>query len=106
MVTTGTVEAQLAQPSPGVTDAVLLERAWRALSTVMDPEVPVVSIVELGIVRDVPGQYHEANQDDHRADHRRDLTAPQQAEVESGRTGGRRLHPLRIPAYGRPIRGP
>ena len=53
MVTTGTVEAQLAQPSPGVTDAVLLERAWRALSTVMDPEVPVVSIVELGIVRDV-----------------------------------------------------
>ena len=26
--------------------------------------------------------------------------------VESGRTGGRRLHPLRIPAYGRPIRGP
>ena len=27
--------------------------AWHALSEVMDPEVPVVSIVELGIVRDI-----------------------------------------------------
>jgi ring-1,2-phenylacetyl-CoA epoxidase subunit PaaD len=27
--------------------------AWRILGSVMDPEVPVVSIVELGIVRDV-----------------------------------------------------
>jgi len=27
--------------------------AWRALGSVMDPEVPVVSIVELGIVREV-----------------------------------------------------
>ena len=27
--------------------------AWAVLSTLMDPEVPVVSIVELGIVRDV-----------------------------------------------------
>jgi len=26
---------------------------WNALSTVLDPEVPVISIVELGIVRDV-----------------------------------------------------
>jgi len=27
--------------------------AWRVLETVLDPEVPVVSVVELGIVRDV-----------------------------------------------------
>jgi ring-1,2-phenylacetyl-CoA epoxidase subunit PaaD len=27
--------------------------AWRILGTVMDPEVPVVSIVELGLVRDI-----------------------------------------------------
>jgi ring-1,2-phenylacetyl-CoA epoxidase subunit PaaD len=32
---------------------VALAEAWEALGTVMDPEVPVVSIVELGIVRDV-----------------------------------------------------
>lgn len=30
-----------------------LMEAWRALGTVNDPELPVVSIVELGIVRDV-----------------------------------------------------
>jgi ring-1,2-phenylacetyl-CoA epoxidase subunit PaaD len=30
-----------------------IEEAWRALATVVDPEIPVVSIVELGIVRDV-----------------------------------------------------
>ena len=29
------------------------EEIWRALGTVVDPEIPVVSIVELGIVRDV-----------------------------------------------------
>jgi ring-1,2-phenylacetyl-CoA epoxidase subunit PaaD len=26
---------------------------WRALENVMDPEIPVVSVVEMGIVRDV-----------------------------------------------------
>lgn len=31
----------------------VLAIAWHALGNVMDPEVPVVSIVELGIVRDV-----------------------------------------------------
>ena len=36
-----------ARPLPGVADA------WAILGRVMDPEVPVVSIVELGIVRDV-----------------------------------------------------
>ncbi|WP_341314087.1 1,2-phenylacetyl-CoA epoxidase subunit PaaD [Paraburkholderia sp. IMGN_8] len=30
-----------------------LERAWAALETVPDPEIPVVSIRELGILRDV-----------------------------------------------------
>jgi ring-1,2-phenylacetyl-CoA epoxidase subunit PaaD len=30
-----------------------VERAWRVLDTVLDPEVPVLSVVELGIVRDV-----------------------------------------------------
>ena len=29
------------------------ERAWHVLGTVLDPEVPVVSVVDLGIVRDV-----------------------------------------------------
>lgn len=29
------------------------ERAWQALSHVLDPEVPVLSVVELGIVRSV-----------------------------------------------------
>lgn len=36
------------QPVPGD-----LPRAWQILGEVMDPEVPVVSVVELGIVRDV-----------------------------------------------------
>ena len=30
-----------------------LERAWAVLETVPDPEIPVVSIRELGILRDV-----------------------------------------------------
>ena len=34
-----------------VTDRV--ERAWRALDDVLDPEVPVLSVRDLGIVRDV-----------------------------------------------------
>jgi ring-1,2-phenylacetyl-CoA epoxidase subunit PaaD len=36
-----------------------LEAIWRALSAVVDPEIPVVSIVELGIVRDV--QWDQVN---------------------------------------------
>jgi ring-1,2-phenylacetyl-CoA epoxidase subunit PaaD len=31
----------------------LVRRVWQALETVMDPEIPVLSIVELGIVRHV-----------------------------------------------------
>ena len=32
-----------------------LAEAWRVLETVLDPEVPVLSVVDLGIVRDVRG---------------------------------------------------
>lgn len=35
------------------TDATRLRAAWRALEGVADPEIPVISVVELGIVRDV-----------------------------------------------------
>jgi ring-1,2-phenylacetyl-CoA epoxidase subunit PaaD len=33
-----------------------VEEIWRALDQVMDPEIPVVSMVEMGIVRDVQVQ--------------------------------------------------
>jgi ring-1,2-phenylacetyl-CoA epoxidase subunit PaaD len=39
-----------------VSDAVVASRteaAWRALADVLDPEVPVLSVLDLGIVRDV-----------------------------------------------------
>ncbi|MEP7328986.1 MAG: 1,2-phenylacetyl-CoA epoxidase subunit PaaD [Betaproteobacteria bacterium] len=47
-----------ASASPNATQFVSIPLApaaaiWNALSTVLDPEVPVISIVELGIVRDV-----------------------------------------------------
>lgn len=38
-------------PEPGADAAV--RAAWTALSEVMDPEIPVLSVVELGIVRSV-----------------------------------------------------
>ena len=31
----------------------LVQQAWQVLATVSDPEIPVISVVELGIVRDV-----------------------------------------------------
>lgn len=34
-------------------EAVTVEGVWEALEGVMDPEIPVVSVVEMGIVRDV-----------------------------------------------------
>ncbi len=43
-------------PAPGgpVADAsTRVERAWQVLATVLDPEVPAVSVRDLGIVRDV-----------------------------------------------------
>lgn len=46
-----------------MSDAVTLsrvERAWQVLDTVLDPEVPVVSVRDLGIVRDVTESEHGA----------------------------------------------
>ena len=37
----------------GATTAPSREELWRILGTVLDPEVPVLSVVDLGIVRDV-----------------------------------------------------
>ena len=51
MVMTGAqANAVASAPSP---DAMVIEHAWQALGTVADPEIPIVSIVELGIVRSV-----------------------------------------------------
>jgi len=36
-----------------VTAESLISQAWEALNKVEDPEIPVISVVELGIVRDV-----------------------------------------------------
>jgi ring-1,2-phenylacetyl-CoA epoxidase subunit PaaD len=36
-----------------VTDAVLRERAWAAASAVVDPELPALTIADLGVLRDV-----------------------------------------------------
>ncbi len=35
------------------TDAELRQRAWDAAATVADPEIPVLSILDLGVLRDV-----------------------------------------------------
>ena len=37
----------------GAALAVTVEDVWRALDEVVDPEIPVVSLVEMGIIRDV-----------------------------------------------------
>jgi ring-1,2-phenylacetyl-CoA epoxidase subunit PaaD len=34
-------------------DVVTTERVWEALSEIPDPEIPVISVVDLGVVRDV-----------------------------------------------------
>lgn len=39
--------------APGVDQASRVDRAWRVLERVLDPEVPALSVCELGIVRDV-----------------------------------------------------
>ena len=39
--------------SANLVDAETIDRAWQALAGVPDPEIPIVSIVELGIVRAV-----------------------------------------------------
>jgi len=43
-------------PLPRAPSAARIEQAWAVLGTVLDPEVPVVSVLDLGIVREV----HEA----------------------------------------------
>ena len=35
------------------TDVPATERIWNALQTVTDPEIPVISVIELGIIQDV-----------------------------------------------------
>ena len=40
-------------PASGDERAVRIERAWEVLAGVLDPEVPAVSVCDLGIVRDV-----------------------------------------------------
>jgi ring-1,2-phenylacetyl-CoA epoxidase subunit PaaD len=47
------VTRHLRQPSPARAEGGRRQRAWRVLEGVLDPEVPVVSVVDLGIVRDV-----------------------------------------------------
>jgi len=53
MVTAEILERSSADASALRSGVSTIEEAWRALATVVDPEIPVVSIVELGIVRDV-----------------------------------------------------
>ena len=53
MVTAAILEPRSADASAPRSNVSTIEEAWRALATVVDPEIPVVSIVELGIVRDV-----------------------------------------------------
>src|SRR5512143_1989528 len=36
-----------------ITSTITLDQIWQALNTISDPEIPVVSLVELGIARDV-----------------------------------------------------
>jgi ring-1,2-phenylacetyl-CoA epoxidase subunit PaaD len=43
----------LPAPPPRAAGSSRVEYAWAVLATVLDPEVPVVSVVDLGIVRDV-----------------------------------------------------
>ena len=35
------------------TDSISIEKVWEILNTIPDPEIPVITIVELGVVRDV-----------------------------------------------------
>ena len=47
-------------PGPKLAEAVgepCLEDIWSALAAVPDPEIPVISVVDLGIVRDI--SWHE-----------------------------------------------
>jgi ring-1,2-phenylacetyl-CoA epoxidase subunit PaaD len=46
--------------SPGLDPAALIAKTWQVLEAIPDPEIPVVSIRELGILRDV--QVNESGQ--------------------------------------------
>jgi len=46
-------DTPLPAPPPRAAGSSRLEHAWSVLATVLDPEVPVVSVVDLGIVREV-----------------------------------------------------
>jgi ring-1,2-phenylacetyl-CoA epoxidase subunit PaaD len=48
-----TTAVQSVMPPGGATGNPRLDRAWAVLDTVLDPEVPAVSVRDLGIVRDV-----------------------------------------------------
>jgi ring-1,2-phenylacetyl-CoA epoxidase subunit PaaD len=39
--------------TPALADGVTADVVWRALAEIPDPEIPVISIVDLGVVRDV-----------------------------------------------------
>ena len=43
-----------------ITDTTTTNRIWSILETVMDPEVPVLSVIDLGIIRDVKFSSDEA----------------------------------------------
>ena len=51
MVATMLRRELVVERSANLVDAETIDRAWQALAGVPDPEIPIVSIVELGIVR-------------------------------------------------------
>jgi ring-1,2-phenylacetyl-CoA epoxidase subunit PaaD len=53
MVVDEVVQDDLTASASQPKDEGLVEAAWQALASVVDPEIPIVSIVELGIVRSV-----------------------------------------------------
>jgi len=48
-------ESKAPQTADGVDGNEILSEIWRALETLTDPEIPVVSLREMGILRDVRG---------------------------------------------------
>ena len=41
------------QPIKKLTNQPTMEQIWEAMDEIMDPEIPVISLVEMGIIRDV-----------------------------------------------------
>ena len=46
-------DRQNAQQDPPLSTTDRIQRVWKALETVTDPEIPVVSVVEMGMIADV-----------------------------------------------------